>query len=1226
MRNAAGPSDLLGISLCVELAIALRCARAFPKTIASRSVPVNRVFVPVLLCVAVSLLAVPAGAATLTVCASGCAFSDLQAAIDAASPGDSIRLRAGETFVGPFVLRAKASSTQFIEIRSDAADSSLPAAGVRLVPSGKPGANTSRSLLPRLMGKGSTYRTTPVVSTEPGAHHYILRFLEIDGSASEGWETLIAFGDDTTAATAHDIIVDRVYAHGHFTKGQKRGVALNSANTDILNSYISDIRAVGFDSQAINGWNGSGPYRIVNNYLEAAGENIMFGGGDPAVANLVPSNIEIRQNHIFKPLNWAGEILPAPASPRSWDSSMGGALGAGTHYFKVVALMSTGPVVAVSAASAETAVFLPAPRTATVSWSVVPGAESYRVYRGTYPGGEAVYIDTNSAATTFQYTGSGERGGTPPSSGTEWAIKNLIEFKNAQQVVVDSNVIENIWAAGQNGYAIVVTPRNQSGGAPWVRVRDVTFSNNIIRHAAGVLTMIGYDDLAVSQQTQRIAFRNNLIYDIDPAGGWAKTFVMGNGPSGVVIDHNTIVHQNTSVVFPYGPTIDGFVFTNNATLHNTYGIMGNNGQPGTYSINMYFPGGVVQNNVLAGGIASAYPSPNSFPTLAQWNASFADLANNDFRILSSSVFYTAGAGGTVPGANLGVLHDATQPVSGTTQPNPGPVTTPGNTAPTARTGGPYTAAAGAPFIADGSQSSDAEGSIASFTWFWHDDIVLYASDVPAANIVGSAWTRISRSDAANGTAISNPDRGAAKLSTPFAAPSSYVDVTFYAAAGVPYRLWMRARAENDAYYNDSLYLQFSGRVDAQGSAIDRIGTSSAASMVLEEGNAAGVSGWGWNDDVYGAVAGPIYFESSGRQTIRIQQREDGIMWDQIVISSLKYKAASPGATRNDSTIVPLSIASTGSAVASHSYAIPATYPIVLTVRDAGGLTGSATTSVTVSASSSGSGSGSGSGSTSVSANHGGPYSGSVGQPITFDGSRSQASTNAQYYWNFGDEAVLDSSDMTVVGSRWQKISDSTAAGGGAVLNRDLQEAKLTTPLAAPASYVEAAFRAAAGIPYRVWIRMRAENDSWANDSIFVQFSGSLTSGGTSLYRIGTTSALGVVLEEGNGAGVSGWGWSDSGYGTLGAPVYFNTDGVQRIRIQQREDGLRIDQIVISADTYANAAPGSLKGDNTILPKFGASDTGAVVNHAYRFGGVFPVQLFVVDGSTTATSVTAATVR
>ena len=219
-----------------------------------------------------------ADAATLKVCASGCTYSTLQPAIDAAAPGDTILLRAGETFVGPFVLRAKPSSTSWITIRSDAADSVLPAAGVRLVPSGRSGANTSRSLLPRLIGQGGALKTTPVVRTASGAHHYILKFLEIDGAANLGFETLIALGDDTAGTNASDLVIDRVYAHGDTYRGMKRGVSLNSTRTDILNSYISDVKAVNADSQAIAGYNGAGQYRIINNYLEGAGENVLFGG------------------------------------------------------------------------------------------------------------------------------------------------------------------------------------------------------------------------------------------------------------------------------------------------------------------------------------------------------------------------------------------------------------------------------------------------------------------------------------------------------------------------------------------------------------------------------------------------------------------------------------------------------------------------------------------------------------------------------------------------------------------------------------------------------------------------------------------------------------------------------------------------------------------------------------------------------------------------------------
>ena len=55
-------------------------------------------------------------------------------------------------------------------------------------------------------------------------------------------------------------------------------------------------------------------------------------------------------------------------------------------------------------------------------------------------------------------------------------------------------------------------------------------------------------------------------------------------------------------------------------------------------------------------------------------------------------------------------------------------------------------------------------------------------------------------------------------------------------------------------------------------------------------------------------------------------------------------------------------------------------------------------------------------------------------------------------------------------------------------------------------------------------------------------------------------------------------------GILGAVMYFATSGPQTIRIQQREDGLSIDQIVLSPSSFLTAAPGSLKNDATVLQK------------------------------------------
>ena len=321
----------------------------------------------------------------------------------------------------------------------------------------------------------------------------------------------------------------------------------------------------------------------------------------------------------------------------------------------------------------------------------------------------------------------------------------------------------------------------------------------------------------------------------------------------------------------------------------------------------------------------------------------------------------------MPGADLGAVYAAVNSGTLTVTP-PSDTTTPpppsSNVAPIAKPGGPYTGATGAAITVDGSGSSDSDGSVASYRWSWGDEIVVNAADVPASGIVGSKWVREQASGAADGIALHNPNANAAKAAAA-AAPASYVDVRFYAAAGVPYHLWFRMRAEGDSYANDSMFVQFSGAVDAQGAAINRIGTTSAGIVILEDGRDLGVSGWGWNDEAYGALADPVYFATTGPQTIRLQQREDGIMWDQMVVSAAKFLKASPGLPRVDTTIVAEPEAST--MVASHAYSVAGTYPVVLTVTDNDGAPASAMTTAAIG------------GSTGLVARAGGPYRGRPGR-------------------------------------------------------------------------------------------------------------------------------------------------------------------------------------------------------------------------------------------------------
>ena len=463
---------------------------------------------------------------TITVPAGG----DLQRAIDASVAGDTILLQAGATYAGSYVLPAK-SGSGFVTIRSSASDASLPADGVRVSP-----ANAAQ--FARVQGGVAGM---PAFVTAPGAHHFRLQFLEIVNTYANN--DIIQFGDGSAAQStlsnlAHDLIVDRCYIHGDATGGQKRGIALNSAAASVTNSYISDIKSAESEAQALGGWNGPGPYTITNNYLEASGENVMFGGSDPYIPNLVPSDIVIRQNTITKPTSW-----------RNLD----------------------------------------------------------------------------------------------------YTVKNLIELKNAQRVTIDGNVIENCWAAGQQGFAIMLTPRNQNGTAPWSIVQQVTISNNIIRHVASAIEVLGADDGNRSRVTNAITITNNLMLDISTAwGGQARTLVTLGGTN-ITFAHNTVFTDGLSVVYADVAPVPGFVFTNNVVPDHAWALMGSAAAAGNGSIAAYFPGGLVSRNVFIGGSAATYPTGNYFPADAA-AVQFRNVAGGDYGLAASSPY----AAGATDGAAVGV--------------------------------------------------------------------------------------------------------------------------------------------------------------------------------------------------------------------------------------------------------------------------------------------------------------------------------------------------------------------------------------------------------------------------------------------------------------------------------------------------------------------------------------------------------------------------------------------
>ena len=234
---------------------------------------------------------VPPTGNTIVVPAGG----NLQAALNAAERGDIIQLAAGATFTGNFVLPAKPGSG-WITITTATA---LPPAGTRVTP--QSAASFARIQSPNAM---------PTIKTASSgdASFYRLMGIEVASTADMTYSLVQLYNDaaDVVGDIPQGIILDRVYVHGNSSQTLQRCVVLNSRNSAVVDSWLSDCHGKGMDTQAIITWASPGPLAIENNFLEGAGENIMFGGADPNVANVVPSDITIRRNYVYKPLSWQG--------------------------------------------------------------------------------------------------------------------------------------------------------------------------------------------------------------------------------------------------------------------------------------------------------------------------------------------------------------------------------------------------------------------------------------------------------------------------------------------------------------------------------------------------------------------------------------------------------------------------------------------------------------------------------------------------------------------------------------------------------------------------------------------------------------------------------------------------------------------------------------------------------------------------------------------------------
>jgi len=512
------------------------------------------------------------------------ARQDVSAALQTAACGDTISLQAGATYA-PFVLPAKnCDAAHWITIRTSAADSQLPPEGARITPCyagvaslpGRPQFDcaSGSNVLPRIELKNGA----GAITVAAGANHYRLIGLEVTRTAETGLTYALVRLEDGV----HDIVIDRCWIHGTPQDETVRGVYLGgSSYVGIIDSYFSDFHCIAVtgactDAQAINGGNSTapmGPYKIVNNYLEGAAENLMFGGG---AGSQIPGDIEIRRNYMFKPLPW------------------------------------------------------------------MPGRSDFM--------------------------------------GQKFIVKNLLELKNAERVLVEGNLMENSWGGyTQVGYGILLTPRGT-----WAAVQDVTIRYNLIRHTgSGVQLAATKADDGDSLAAQRWSIHDDLLEDIDPAAyhGDGIVFQISSGfkkdipLNQVSLDHITVASKAAVKslmivgVEPANPRRPFDIsFTNNIVPAGRYSVWSTgvgtcpkSGEPSITFENCWSSFKVTHNVIIAyPGEQGPWPAGN-FLVKDVKSVGFADFdpaSSGDYHLTANTFYKSKATDGKDVGANIDAINEA----------------------------------------------------------------------------------------------------------------------------------------------------------------------------------------------------------------------------------------------------------------------------------------------------------------------------------------------------------------------------------------------------------------------------------------------------------------------------------------------------------------------------------------------------------------------------------------
>jgi hypothetical protein len=277
----------------------------------------------------------------------------------------------------------------------------------------------------------------------------------------------------------------------------------------------------------------------------------------------------------------------------------------------------------------------------------------------------------------------GHAGYVGGANGSPFVVKNLFELKNAQRVLLDGNIMENVWGGfTQVGFAILLTPKNQGGKCSICKVTDITLRNGMISHmAAGMVIGNGADSGALPMDGGRYSIHDVIFDDIDGAKYYGPNLFaqVSTAPRAPVIHDVTINHitafpQKSSFfigdVLSANPKMRNFVFTNSILNAGQYPVW-STGTAGSLNcavhdsplitFNACFNGFLFAHNALLASPSSyppsTWPASNFFPT----SDSAVDFVNynagsgGNYALESTSPYKTAGTDGKSLGANVSAV-------------------------------------------------------------------------------------------------------------------------------------------------------------------------------------------------------------------------------------------------------------------------------------------------------------------------------------------------------------------------------------------------------------------------------------------------------------------------------------------------------------------------------------------------------------------------------------------